>query len=300
MNQQMSVGFIGLGVMGLSMAKHLQAAGYPLYVYNRTKAKAEPLIATGAVWCDTPAQLAQSCEVVLTIVGYPEDVEQVYMGDQGLFQAAREGQIFVDLTTSRPSLAQTLYQKGQQVGVEVLDAPVSGGDLGAREGRLTAMVGGNSQALDRVQALLATFAKTIHYHGAAGSGQHAKASNQIMIAGTMTGMVETLRYAKANHLDLNKVIETLSGGAANNWSLANYGPRILREDYSPGFFVKHYIKDLKIALEEAEKAGLDLPGTQLAYSLYQSLADQGHADDGTQALIKLWWKQAESSNEKEI
>ncbi|MCR8969426.1 NAD(P)-dependent oxidoreductase [Facklamia sp. 7083-14-GEN3] len=287
----MKVGFIGLGVMGQSMAGHILKAGYPLYIYNRTKAKANQLVEEGAIWKDSPEEIAQVCDIVLTIVGYPEDVEAVYIGEKGLFKGAHPGQVFIDLTTSRPSLAQELTKKGQDLGVIVLDAPVSGGDLGAKAGRLTAMVGGDDAALDKVRPILETFSASIQHHGSAGSGQHAKASNQIMIAGTMTGMVETLRYAKANGLDLEKVIATLTGGAANNWSLANYGPRILKADYSPGFFVKHYIKDLGIALEEAEKANLDLPGTSLAYDLYQELAKVGYENDGTQALIKLWWDQ---------
>ena len=289
MAELVTVGFIGLGVMGQSMAQHVLKAGYPLHVYNRTKSKSDALVESGAIWHDHPADLAQACQVVLTIVGYPQDVEQVYRGPQGLFAGSHKGQIMVDLTTSRPSLAAELAQEGLDLGVTVLDAPVSGGDLGAREGRLTAMVGGDSAGLDAVYEILSTFSKSIQHHGPAGAGQHAKAANQIMIAGTMTGMVETLRYAKATGLDLDKVIATLTGGAANNWSLANYGPRILKEDYSPGFFVKHYIKDLGIALEEATAANLDLPGTSLAYDLYQQLADEGHGDDGTQALIKLWW-----------
>ncbi|MGX7109527.1 NAD(P)-dependent oxidoreductase [Facklamia miroungae] len=287
----MKVGFIGLGVMGQSMAEHILKAGYPLYVYNRTKSKSDKLVELGAVWQNTPQEIAQVCDLVLTIVGYPADVEAVYLGENGLFEGARSGQVFIDLTTSRPSLAQELTAKGKAIGVTVLDAPVSGGDLGAKAGRLTAMVGGDASTLDEVRPVLETFSASIQHHGPAGSGQHAKASNQIMIAGTMTGMVETLRYAKANGLDLEKVIATLTGGAAKNWSLANYGPRILKADYSPGFFVKHYIKDLGIALEEAEKAHLDLPGTSLAYDLYRELASEGHENEGTQALIKLWWDQ---------
>lgn len=289
MSENISVGFIGLGVMGHSMAKHLIKAGYHLNVYNRTRSKAESLIAEGAKWMDTPQELASESDYVLTIVGYPEDVEKVYLGQSGLFEGSKPGQVFVDLTTSRPSLAIELAKQGKERGVIVLDAPVSGGDLGAREGRLTAMIGGEAIGLESVRPILDCFASNIFYHGSAGAGQHAKAANQIMIAGTMTGMTETLRYAKASGLDLNKVIDTLSGGAANNWSLSNYGPRILKEDYSPGFFVKHFIKDLGIALEAAQEYKIDLPGTKLALELYQELADAGLEDAGTQALIKLWW-----------
>lgn len=288
--EKMSVGFIGIGVMGHSMAGHILEAGYPLFVYNRTKSKAESLLESGAVWCENPAQIAEKADIVLTIIGYPEDVESVYLGREGLFQACRPGQVFVDLTTSKPSLAQQLAEEGMKRQVIVLDGPVSGGDLGAKAGRLTVMLGGDPEGLEIVRPVLETFSAHIFHHGPAGSGQHAKAANQIMIAGTMTGMTETLRYAKASGLALDLVIETLSGGAANNWSLANYGPRILKQDYSPGFFVKHFIKDLGIALEEAEGLGLELPGTDLAYQLYQELAADGGEDLGTQALIKLWWQ----------
>lgn len=288
--EKMSVGFIGIGVMGHSMAGHILEAGYPLFVYNRTKSKAESLLESGAVWCENPAQIAEKADIVLTIIGYPEDVESVYLGRKGLFQACRPGQVFVDLTTSKPSLAQQLAEEGMKRQVIVLDGPVSGGDLGAKAGRLTVMLGGDPEGLEIVRPVLETFSAHIFHHGPAGSGQHAKAANQIMIAGTMTGMTETLRYAKASGLALDLVIETLSGGAANNWSLANYGPRILKQDYSPGFFVKHFIKDLGIALEEAEGLGLELPGTDLAYQLYQELAADGGEDLGTQALIKLWWQ----------
>lgn len=288
--EKMSVGFIGIGVMGHSMAGHILDAGYPLYVYNRTKSKAEDLMERGAIWCENPRQVAEKAEVVLTIIGYPQDVESVYLGADGLLAASRPGQVFVDLTTSKPSLAQHLAEEGAKRQVIVLDGPVSGGDLGAKAGRLTVMLGGDPDGLDQVRPVLETFSAHIFHHGPAGSGQHAKAANQIMIAGTMTGMTETLRYAKASGLDLELVIETLSGGAANNWSLANYGPRILKEDFSPGFFVKHFIKDLGIALEEAEELGLELPGTDLAYQLYQELASDGGEEWGTQALIKLWWQ----------
>lgn len=287
------VGFIGLGVMGKSMAQHILDKGFKLWVYNRTKSKADELIANGAEWCNSPKELAEKTDIVFTIVGYPQDVEEVYLGKDGLFEGARSGQIFIDLTTSKPSLARQLFEKGKELGVEVLDAPVSGGDRGAREGTVTVMAGGSEAALEQVRPVVDAFSSNVIYHGPSGSGQHAKAANQIMIAGTMTGMTETLRYAKAAGLDLEKVIATLTGGAANNWSLANYGPRILEGDFEPGFFVKHYIKDLGIALEEAEELGLDLQGTELVSNLYQELAAQGYEDDGNHALIKLWWPSAE-------
>ncbi|AMB95924.1 NAD(P)-dependent oxidoreductase [Aerococcus urinae] len=285
----MKIGFIGLGVMGKSMASHLIQAGYDLNVYNRTKKKAQPLIDLGAQWLDSPSQIADQSDLVFTILGYPHDVEEVYLGKTGLFSACQSGQIFVEMTTSSPSLAKKLYQEGQKRQVSVLDAPVTGGDIGAREGRLTTLVGGDKGVLDQLQPVLATFCQRIEYFGSAGKGQDAKMANQIMIAGTMTGMCEALAYAKNNDLNLDQVIETLNSGAAANFSLAQYGPRILKDDYSPGFFVKHFIKDLRIALEVAEKEDLKLPGTQLAYDLYQKLAHEFSGDDGIQALMKLWW-----------
>ncbi|EFR30942.1 NAD(P)-dependent oxidoreductase [Eremococcus coleocola] len=283
------VGFIGLGVMGSSMAKFL-LADHELYVYNRTKSKADELIKLGANWCSSPQAVAEKAEIILTIVGYPQDVEDVYLGTNGLFNGSRSGQIFIDLTTSSPSLAQKLWQKGQEIGVTVFDAPVSGGDIGARKGELSVMVGGPEDQYEKVQPILAAFAKQVQYFGSAGSGQHTKMANQIMVAATMLGLSEALVYADQAHLELEQVIDALSGGAAANFSLANYGPRILAEDYSPGFFVKHFVKDLKIVLEEAEKLELELPMTHLASLLYQKLSQAGYQDAGTQAIIKLWWK----------
>ncbi|MDO4431875.1 MAG: NAD(P)-dependent oxidoreductase [Aerococcaceae bacterium] len=285
-----TLGFIGLGVMGVSMATHLLNAGHELVVYTRTQSKAQPLLALGAKWVETPQAVAQQADVVFTIVGYPKDVDEVYNGEVGLFSGSRPGQIFVDMTTSTPSLAQTLYQKGQQLGVQVLDAPVSGGDLGAKEARLTTMVGGDKATFEAVEPYLACFSAKMRLQGAAGAGQHTKMANQIMIAGTMLGMTELLVYAKAMQLSLEDVLGTVGAGSAANWSLANYAPRILREDYSPGFFAKHFLKDLKIALDEAERLELKLPATQLAAQLYQQLCENGHENDGTQALIKLWWQ----------
>lgn len=283
-----TIGFIGLGVMGQSMAKHLLAAGHSLVVYTRTAHKAQALLDLGATWAETPQALAQQADIVFTIVGYPQDVEDVYLGEQGLFAGSRAGQIFVDMTTSTPSLAQRLFAEGAARGVAVLDAPVSGGDLGAREGRLTTMVGGDAQAYEQVLPYFECFSAKVRLQGSAGAGQHTKMANQIMIAGTMVGMTELLVYAKSAGLDLEAVIDTVGAGSASNWSLLNYAPRILREDYSPGFFAKHFLKDLKIALAEAERLNVELPGTALAAKLYQQLCESGYENDGTQALIKLW------------
>ncbi len=285
----MKIGFIGTGVMGSSMAKHLLEADYPLHVYNRTKEKAMPLVDAGATWQDTPAEIAENTDVIFTIVGYPDDVKEVYFGEESVFEGLTEGKTIVDMTTSTPALAVEIAEKAAEKGVQSLDAPVSGGDLGAREGTLTVMVGGEADAYEKVRPAFEQFAGDLHLFGEAGSGQHTKMVNQIMVDGTMTGMTEMLVYAQKAGLDLEAVVKTVNGGAAQNWSLGSYAPRIIAEDYSPGFFVKHFVKDLKIALDEAEKMDLNLPATQQAYDLYKQLENEGYGDEGTQALIKLWW-----------
>ncbi len=286
----MKIGFIGTGVMGSSMVRHLLNAGYDVNVYNRTKEKAMPLTEEGAVWQDTPADIARTSDIILTIVGYPSDVESVYFDRDGVFEGLAEGKIIIDMTTSTPALAIKLAEESEKIGVQSLDAPVSGGDLGAKNGTLTVMVGGKKEAFDKVHPILDTFSAALRLFGEAGSGQHTKMVNQIMVAGTMTGLTEMLVYAKAAGLNLDEVVKTVSGGAAQNWSLSNYAPRIIADDYSPGFFVKHFLKDLKIALDEAEKMDLELPATKQAYALYEKLEQNGHGDEGTQALIKLWWE----------
>ena len=287
----MKVGFIGTGVMGSSMVRHLLNADYDVNVFNRTKEKAMPLVEEGAVWQDSPAEVAKKSDVIFTIVGYPTDVEEVYFGDKGIFEGLSEGKIVVDMTTSTPELAVRISEKAGEMKVKSLDAPVSGGDLGAKNGTLTVMVGGAETAFETVRPFFESFSGSLNLFGPAGSGQHTKMVNQIMVAGTMTGMTEMLVYAKAAGLKLEEVIKTVNGGAAQNWSLGNYAPRIVTEDYSPGFFVKHFVKDLKIVLDEAAKMNLDLPATKQAYDLYEMLQDKGHGDDGTQALIKLWWNE---------
>ncbi|WP_279633266.1 NAD(P)-dependent oxidoreductase [Marinilactibacillus kalidii] len=288
-----TIGFIGTGVMGASIVGHLMDAGYEVNVYNRTKHKAEPLINRGAVWKDTPEEIAASSELIFTMVGFPEDVEEVYYGENGIFDGIRPDTIVVDLTTSKPSIAQKIYETAKQKDAASLDAPVSGGDLGAKNGTVTTMVGGDESVFEEVKSIFMIFSGTLELQGPAGSGQHTKMANQIMIAGTMTGLTELLVYADAAGLNKEKVLKTVGGGSAANWSLQNYGPRILKEDYSAGFFVKHFIKDLKIALEEADRMGIELPATKKAKALYDQLKDDGHGDEGTQALIRLWWKDAE-------
>ena len=284
------IGFIGTGVMGTGIINNLLQHDNPVVVYNRTRAHAQAVCDNGAQWAASPAAVTQQADVVFTMVGFPQDVEEVYFGDDGILANATAGQYLVDMTTSKPSLAQRISATGTKRGIHVLDAPVSGGDIGAKNGKLTVMVGGNATDLDQLRPLFDQFSKTVSYYGPAGSGQHAKMANQIMIAGTMTGLTEALVYAKAAHLDLKQVITTLQGGAAENFSLGSYGPRILRDDYTPGFFAKHFLKDLHIALDEADAMKLNLPATNQAKQLYEKLVDdQGLGNDGTQALIKLWW-----------
>lgn len=283
-----TIGFIGLGIMGKSMAGHILRAGYPLVVYNRTKKKADELVAKGANWADSPAEVAAQSDIVLTIVGFPEDVEEVYLGKKGLFTRGKAGSVYIDLTTSSPTLAQKLAEIGMEKGIHVLDAPVSGGDIGAKNATLAIMVGGEKAAYEKVLPILQLLGKKITYMGPAGAGQHTKMANQIAIATNMIGVCESLVYAKKAGLDVQKVFDTISTGAAKSFSLSSYGPRIIKGDYSPGFFIKHFIKDMRIALNEAEKMGIEFPGLALAKEMYEKLAKEGEENSGTQALIKYW------------
>lgn len=283
------IGFIGTGVMGASIVRHLLAAGYSASVYNRTKSKTDDLVAQGAIYQATPQKITENSDIIFTMVGYPTDVEEVYYGENGIFSTDVTSKILVDMTTSTPTLAKKIAETAKEKGAASLDAPVSGGDIGAQKGTLTVMVGGDEATYQQVAPLFEKFSSCLNLQGTAGAGQHTKMANQIMIAGTMLGMTELLVYAEKAGLDLEKVIETVGGGSAANWSLANYAPRILKEDYTPGFFAKHFLKDLNIALAEAEKMNLELPETALAQKLYQRLVDQGFGEKGTQALIKLWW-----------
>lgn len=288
----MKIGFIGTGVMGQSIIKHLLRVGHHVAIYTRTKSKADELIEAGALWKTSPKEVAEASDVVFTMVGYPQDVESIYFDTQtGIFASEISDKVLVDLTTSTPSLAEKIEKVAREKQALSLDAPVSGGDLGAKNGTLTIMAGGSQEAYDRVLPLFKIFGKSFHLHGGAGKGQHTKMANQIMVAGTMLGMTEMLVYSQAAGLDLTCVVETLSGGAAANWSMTNYSPRILTQDYTPGFFVKHFIKDLKIVLDEAKNMAIELPMTALAEELYEKLATKGFSEDGTQALIKLWWSE---------
>lgn len=281
------IGFIGLGIMGHSMAGHLLAAGHPLRVYNRTRASAQPLVDAGAVWCDTPADVAAGCDVVITIVGYPRDVEQVWLGSDGILAKARNA-LLIDMTTSSPELAQRLAREAQQRGCRALDAPVSGGDLGAREAKLSIMVGGEAAAFQEALPVLQRLGKTIVHAGPAGSGQHTKMCNQVVIASTIMGVTEGLAYARRAGLDLDVVLQCISGGAAGSFQLNVMGPKIIKRDFAPGFMIEHFLKDLSIALAEADRMGLQLPGASQARKLYAQLVDEGHARDGTQALALLY------------
>src|SRR5579859_3559170 len=291
MNQSASkptVGFIGLGIMGASMAARLAAAGYPLHVYNRTRAKAEPLIEAGASWHATPKALAEASDVVITIVGMPDDVRALYLGDDGLIMNARRDAVLIDMTTSSPQLAEGLAAHAATRGVHMLDAPVSGGDVGAREGRLSIMVGGAADVLARVEPILRCLGTNVVLQGGLGAGQHTKLCNQIVIASTMLGVCEGLAYAHSAGLDAQTVLSAIGGGAAGGFQLNNMGPRIAKGDFAPGFFIEHFIKDMRIAHEEAAHMRRELPGLDLVRSLYQKLAEQGFTRNGTQALFKLY------------
>ena len=280
-----ALGWIGTGVMGASMCGHLLAAGYRVTVNSRTRARAEPLLEAGAAWADSPAAVAAAADVVFTMVGFPADVREVVLGPEGVLAGPREGSVLVDTTTSEPSLAREIEQAARAKGIASLDAPVSGGDVGARNATLSIMVGGDEATLDSVRPLLEVLGKTIVHQGPAGAGQHTKMVNRILIAGGMIGVCEALLYAYRAGLDLETVLESVSGGAAGSWSLSNYAPRMLKGDFAPGFFVEHFLKDMEIALDEARRLNLSLPGLALAHELYLALRAQGGGRNGTQALI---------------
>ena len=285
------VGFIGLGIMGGAMATRLAAAGYPLHIYNRSRAKAESLLVAGAQWHETPASVSANADIVVTIVGTPNDVRALYLGKDGLIEHARPGSVLIDMTTSSPALARELAAHAAQRGIDMLDAPVSGGDVGAREGRLSIMVGGEADVLARVEPMLRCLGTNIVLQGGPGAGQHTKLCNQIVIASTMLGVCEGLAYAKRAGLDPSTVLAAIGSGAAGGFLLNNLGPRMARGDYSAGFFVEHFIKDMGLASDEASEMGCELPGLDLVRGLYRELADAGHTHSGTQALFSLYDKE---------
>jgi 3-hydroxyisobutyrate dehydrogenase len=283
--QTTRIGWIGTGVMGRSMCGHLVGAGYSTTVFSRTKSKANELLERGAKWAETPSEVAAASDVVFSIVGFPEDVRQVLIGEEGALAGCRAGCVLVDMTTSRPSLAVEIAKSAAEKGVVSIDAPVSGGDVGARNATLSIMIGGDAQTVADLEPLWKTMGSKWVLQGDAGAGQHTKMVNQTLIASGMIGVCEALLYGYKAGLNLEKVLESVASGAAGSWSLTNYGPRIMANNFDPGFFVEHFLKDMNIALEESRRMGLALPGLALAEQLYRAVAAQGYGRNGTHALM---------------
>ena len=283
----MKIGWIGTGIMGSSMAGHLQGSGHELYVFSRTRQKADSILKRGGRWCESPADITGQAEIIFTMVGTPADVEEVYLGMQGILSVKGTCRIAVDMTTSQPSLAKKIFTAAAESGISSLDAPVSGGDIGARNATLAIMVGGEKRTYDQVVPLFQLMGRNIAYMGEAGTGQHTKMCNQILVAGNMIGACESLLYASKIGLDKKAVIDIIGKGAAASWAINNYGPRIVQGDFNPGFMVNHFVKDMGIALREAASAGLALPGLALVHQLYVALQAQGQGACGTQALIRV-------------
>jgi 3-hydroxyisobutyrate dehydrogenase len=285
---QRTIGFIGLGVMGAPMAGHIRASGERLLIYTRTKSKAQLVLDTGAEWRDFPKQIAKECDVVFTMVGYPKDVEEIYFGPDGLIENARPGTIFVDFTTSRPDLAVKIYESAKARGLSAIDAPVSGGDIGAKNATLTIMVGGDEETFQKVKPLLETVGKTVILQGGPGAGQHTKMANQIAVAGNLLGTVEALIYAKNAGLDPKHVLLSIANGAAQSWQLSNNAPRMLERNFDPGFYIKHFLKDLRIALDSAHAMHIELPMLALSEKLFAKMVNEGMGELGTQAIYLLY------------
>ena len=283
-----TVGFVGTGVMGAPMATHILNAGYTLYVHNRTASRAQALVEAGATFCETPGEVAAKCDVTFAIVGFPPDVESVFLGERGIVASAKPGSIVVDMTTSRPDLAQRIAKVASEKGVSALDAPVSGSDVGAQNGQLSIMVGGDESAFQAIAPLLDLMGGNVVYQGPAGSGQHTKMANQIAIASTMMAMCESLTYAKQAGLNPETVLSSITKGAAGSWILNNWAPRALKGDFEPGFYVKHFIKDMQIAIDSSEAMGIQTPGLLKAKALYEQLAHEGYGEKGTQVLLKAY------------
>jgi len=282
-----AVGWIGTGVMGKSMCSHILKQNDTVFVYNRTRSKAAPLEEMGARWCASPKELAAKSDLIFAIVGFPKDVEDVFLGKDGVLQGAKSGAVIVDMTTSEPQLAEKIYRQAKAKGVSAIDAPVSGGDVGARDGKLAIMAGGDPDAVDRVMPLFRLMGENIAHMGGPGAGQHTKMCNQILIASTMIGVVESLLYAVKAGLDADGVIDVIGKGAAASWSINNLGRRIASSDFDPGFFIKHFVKDMGIALAEAKRMNLSLPGLALVHQFYVSAIALGMEDLGTQGLYKV-------------
>ena len=284
------IGFIGTGVMGKSMASHLLSAGFPMIVYNRSKEKAEELLQKGAIWVSTPKEVAQQANVIFTIVGYPKDVEEVYLGKQGIITNGKPNTYVIDMTTSTPTLAVKIFEEAKSKGIHAIDAPISGGDIGAKEAKLSIMVGGEKEVFLKLEPLFNILGTNVVYQGASGAGQHTKMCNQITIASNMIGVCEAIIYAENAGLDPKNVLASITSGAAGSWSLSNLAPKMIEGNFEPGFYIKHFIKDMKIALEEAGAMGMETPGLSLAKRLYEQLAENGEENSGTHALYKYWQK----------
>ena len=282
-----NIGWIGTGVMGLSMCGHLMKAGHRLTVFNRSREKADVLLEKGAAWADTPKEVARASDIVFTMVGFPDDVREVVLGEAGVLAGAKSGDTLVDMTTSSPELASTIHEAALGKGVDSLDAPVSGGDIGAREATLAIMVGGEQKVFDSILPLFEIMGKTISLMGAPGAGQHTKMTNQILIAGTMIGVVESLLYASRAGMDAHQVIDVIGKGAASSWSINTLGRRIADGDFDPGFYIKHFVKDMGIALEEAQRLRLSLPGLALVHQFYVAAMAMGWENLGTQGLYQV-------------
>jgi len=287
-NEVKKIGFIGTGIMGNPMCFHLIDAGHELYIYNRSKRKAENLIDQGANWCESPKDVAVKSEIIITIVGFPKDVLEIYFNVNGIFEGIKPNTILIDMTTSEPKIAREIFQKAKEKNAFSLDAPVSGGEKGAIEGKLAIMVGGEHEIYEKVLPLFKKLGENISYMGKAGSGQHTKMSNQILIASTMVGVVESLLYAYKAGIDLNDVINVIGKGAAASWSINNLGRKIAQNDFNPGFFIKHFIKDMGIALQEAKNMNISLPGLSLVHQFYLSAKAMGFENLGTQGLYKVF------------
>ena len=282
------IGWIGTGVMGKHMCGHILKAGYSVSVFNRSKQKAQDLIDKGAYWCENPKEVAEQSDIIFLIVGYPSDVENVILAENGLLTGSKDGSVIVDMTTSKPSLAERIYQEAKQKSVSTLDAPVSGSDIGARDAKLAIMAGGDHTVFDQVLPLFKLMGENIAYMGKAGMGQYTKMCNQILIASTMVGVVESLLFAYKANLDLDEVIDVIGKGAASSWSINILGKRIAKGDFDPGFFIKHFIKDMGIALDEAKRLQLSLPGLALANQFYLAAQSLGYENLGTQGLYKVF------------
>jgi 3-hydroxyisobutyrate dehydrogenase len=279
------IGWIGTGVMGSPMCGHLLAAGYRVTLHSRTKTKAQPLLSLGATWAESPRAVAAESDLLFTMVGFPQDVRTVYFGETGILAGARSGTVLIDMTTTDPTLSREIAERATAKGLSAIDAPVSGGDVGARNAALSIMVGGDRSAVQAVMPLFELLGKKIVHQGGPGTGQQAKLCNQIVIAGTMIGVCESLLYGHKAGLDLNRMLDSIRGGAAACWTLDHLAPRILQRSFDPGFFVEHFVKDMGLALEESTRMGLVLPGLTLVHQLYHRVIDLGHGRSGTHALM---------------